>query len=180
MIQKSPLQPLLSLISPGWSGQRMAPLCSIPADWRSSLFSTGSLTAELIRVAKGDFHVEVLAQGWRKLSAGEAQLLGLATRNQTAWTRDVALCVNGSPWVYARTCIPASTLTGAEKRLLNLGNKPLGAYLFQHPAMKRGKMTAARIGDNALGIRWARRSVFFLYNKPLLVSEAFVRPLPKD
>ena len=179
MIQRSPLQPLLSNLAPRWSGQRQVPLCAIPANWRPSLFSRGSLTAELVRLAEGDFQVQVLAQGWRKLSATETNLLGLPAQAQTAWTRDVALCVKGSAWVYARTCIPISTLTGQEKRLLNLGNKPLGAYLFQHPAMKRGKMSAAKICNNSLGLKWVRRSVFYLHDKPLLVSEAFTQPLPQ-
>lgn len=180
MIQRSPLHSLLSKASPHWSGQRQAPLCSIPRVWRPCLFNRDSLTQQLLNLSGGDFQVQVLAQGWRNLSANECRLLGLTAQRQTAWTRDVALCVKGSPWVYARTCIPASSLKGQEKRLLNLGNKPLGAYLFQHPAMKRGKMSAARIGDNSLGMRWLRRSVFFLHDKPLLVSEAFVKPLPSQ
>lgn len=178
MIQRSQLQPLLSNISPQWSGLRQAATCVIPRIWRPTLFNRGSLTAQLVALSNGDFNVRVLAQGWRQLSSTECQLLGLKGRHQTAWTRDVALCVKGSPLVYARTCIPVSTLNGEENRLVNLGNKPLGAYLFQHPAMKRGKMSAAKICNNSLDLKWVRRSVFYLHDKPLLVSEAFTAPLP--
>lgn len=177
MIQQSPIQSLLSSIEPVWSGRNLAPACVIPRVWRKTLFDSSSLTAQLVALGQGTFEVKVLAQGWRQLSAGECQLLGVKPHQNRGWTRDVALCIHGKAWVYARTCIPASTLTGSEKRLAQLGDKPLGAYLFQHPAMKRGKMTASKIRQNGLDLKWSRRSVFYLHQKPLLVSEAFIQPL---
>jgi chorismate--pyruvate lyase len=74
--------------------------------------------------------------------------------------------------------MPKSTLTGNECQLKRWGNKSIGAYLFKHPKMRRGKMSAYRIPNNDLSLSWARRSVFYLQQKPILVTEAFTQPLP--
>ncbi len=168
----------LSQSFPPWSARNKREYFTVPANWRKTLFDTHSLTAQLIALSDGDFSVQVLWQGWRRLSQQEALLLECKDNQTKAWCRDVALIVKGQPWVYARTCMPKMTLTGDESRLKNLGNKPLGAYLFQHPNMCRGKMSAYRIPKNELSLSWARRSVFYLHKKPILVTEAFTRPLP--
>ena len=46
--------------------------------------------------------------------------------------------------------------------------------------MRRGKMSAYRLSNNDLSLSWARRSVFYLQNKPVLVTEAFTQPLPTE
>lgn len=137
-------------------------------------------------ISDGDFKVEVLWQGWRKINQQEALLLGSHGNHGNhgnhgvAWCRDVALIVKGEARVYARTCMPKNTLTGHESQLKNMRNKPLGAYLFQHPHMRRGEISAYRIANNELSLSWARRSVFYLRNKPILVTEAFTKPLPTE
>ncbi len=170
----------LSQSFPSWSARNKREYFAVPLAWRQTLFDTRSLTAQLIVLAEGDFSVRVLWQGWRKLSQQEAELLGCKGNQAIAWCRDVALLVKGEPRVYARTCMPKSTLNGHESQLKNLGNKPLGAYLFNHPHMSRGEMSAYRIPKNELSLSWARRSVFYLNHKPILVTEAFTQPLPRE
>jgi chorismate--pyruvate lyase len=168
----------LSQSFPSWSARNKRETFTVPLHWRKTLFDTGSLTAQLIAISDGDFTVKVLSQGWRKLSQQEALLLGCVGNQKTAWCRDVVLSVKGKPRVYARTCMPKSTLTGNECQLKRWGNKSIGAYLFKHPKMRRGKMSAYRIPNNDLSLSWARRSVFYLQQKPILVTEAFTQPLP--
>ena len=91
----------------------------------------------------------------------------------------------GQPWVYARSVIPFSTLRGPQRRLASLGNKPLGAYLFRNPSLKRGPLEIAKarlIADlapdqNTIDPSYGRRSKFFLQQKPLLVAEIFMPAL---
>jgi chorismate--pyruvate lyase len=180
MKHQSIISQYLSQSFPLWSSRNKREYFTIPLDWRNTLFDTGSLTAQLITISDGDFSVQVLWQGWRKMSQQEALLLNCTHSNSVAWCRDVALKVKGEARVYARTCMPKSTLTGHESQLKNLGNKPLGAYLFNHPRMRRGKMSAYRIPNNELSLSWARRSVFYLQEKPILVTEAFTQPLPSQ
>ncbi|MFT4764113.1 MAG: chorismate--pyruvate lyase [Oleispira sp.] len=178
MKHQSIISQFLSQSFPSWSARNKREAFTVPLNWRTTLFNTGSLTAQLIAISDGDFSVQVLWQGWRKLSQQEALLLGCAGNQQIAWCRDVVLKVQGKPRVYARTCMPKSTLTGNECQLKNWGSKSLGTYLFKHPHMRRGEMSAYRIPNNELSLSWARRSVFYLQQKPILVTEAFTLPLP--
>ena len=105
-----------------------------------------------------------------------------------ALIRQVHLLCNNQPWVFARTVIPARTLRGKQLRLARLGKKPLGAVLFADKSMQRTEMEIACIlpgqplYDLATGHQppkqpqpiWGRRSVFFLHQRPLLVSEIFL------
>lgn len=156
-------------------------------DW---LLDSGSLTAKLIKKSKGEFRVSVLKQSICAITLSEKQILGIPNR-QWAMIREVVLYGNNTPWVYARTAVPLSTLQGPLRRLYYLGNKPLGEQLFTDPSMQRGNMQVAqflpsqiplyiyqkqRAGNNE-GATWGRRSVFRLSSQPLLVSEVFLPAL---
>lgn len=168
----------LSPSFPPWSARNQREFFSVPKHWRKTLYDKHSLTAQLIDISEGDFSVDVLWQGWRKISHQEALLLNCKNKQHVVWCRDVSLNIKGKPCIYARTCIPKSTLTGNESLLTNLGNKPLGGFLFNHPNMTRGKISTYRLHPNELSLSWARRSIFSLNNKPVLVTEAFTHPLP--
>lgn len=148
-----------------------APLC-----WRKWLLDPGSLTQRLVSLSQGDFRVEVIRQGWYHPTRSEAKALGMRPR-QLAIIREVQLIGNGQPWVFARSVIPATTLTGKQRELNFIGSRSLGTILFRDPTMQRGPLKVSRLkiqdGDSA----WARRSLFYLSNKPLLVSEVFLPAL---
>jgi len=101
----------------------------------------------------------------------EARRLGLAPR-QRAWIREVRLCGDGQPWVLARTIIPLACLEGKGRRLRNLGNKPLGAYLFSRPEWLRGPLeTGLCQNSDDQQPQLARRSLFHRGNDALMVGE---------
>ena len=101
----------------------------------------------------------------------EAKRLNLAPR-QLAWVREVRLCGDGRPWVLARTVIPQNCLHGHGRRLRNLGNKPLGAYLFSSPEWQRGPLETGLCKVRSNGHpRLARRSLFHRGSCALLVGE---------
>ncbi len=150
------------------------------------LYDPASLTARLIAACDQQFRVQVLSQGWGTPFHNEIKRLGLRARHK-ALIREVYLYCGDTPWVFARTVIPRSTLIGKQKYLANLGSKPLGAILFADPHMRRDQFEVACItpGEylyNAAtqasakkpGQIWGRRSVFYLSNKPLLVNEIFL------
>ena len=150
------------------------------ADW---LFDPTSLTARIIRHCHGPFRVQVLEQGYAHPRLGEQRILQMANR-ETALVREVHLLCDEHPVVYARTVIPVSTLSGAEKRLAHLGDKPLGAVLFADRSMQRSEVQIAclkpeqvRLSSQSSEDIWGRRSVFTLSGKPLLVSEYFLPEL---
>lgn len=160
------------------------------AETRSWLSDESSLTRRLQRLCGGDgFRVEVLRQGRETPMVNEAQSLGMPLR-RLAWVREVCLCCGDTPWVFARTVIPLSTLTGSRAHLARLGNRPLGAVLFADPTMSREPMEVTRLArpDRVFpyfdGQPWGqqpirgRRSRFCLDGLPLLVSEYFLPPFP--
>lgn len=175
---------------PVWRRHNRVLRSEVPLDWRRWLVDADSLTRRLQSACNGHFHVEVLSQRWDVPLHNEARTMGLVDVRR-AMVREVFLYCDATPWVYARTVIPASTLTGRERRLMHLGNRPLGAVLFSDPTMRRDEMELACIGPRQRLFNratqhlvappdfiWGRRSVFRLRNKPLLVSEIFLPDIP--
>ena len=159
---------------------------AVPGDMADWLFDRGSLTRRLQTACPRGFRVQLLAQGWQRPMLNEAMRLGVSP-DRMALVRQVYLFCHAQPVVYARTVIPGPTLSGAERHLACLGNRPLGALLFASPNMRRDEMEVACIrpgqriftrASGALPARpeaiWGRRSVFYLSGKPLLVSEVFL------
>jgi len=140
----------------------------LPELLRPWLFAEGSLTQRLIALSGNRFRVQVLAQGWQRPAAAEARLLGLAPTAQ-ALIREVILFGGERPWVYARSILPASTLTGDLRRLRKLQNSSLGALLFTYPDLRRQPFEVAC----SQGL-WGRRSRFELGRRALIVSEFFL------
>lgn len=147
-----------------------------PRRLRRWLTDQGSLTRLLTRASHGRFSVRVLRQHYGRPGAGEASVLGLDAR-QAVLIREVLLCGGGEPWVFARTVIPARTLRGRHRTLKLIGSRSLGSLLFNDPGMRRDPLQIARVDDTRGNRLWARRSVFHLDDKPLLVCEVFLPAL---
>lgn len=100
----------------------------------------------------------------------EVDLLPAAGRY---WLREIILCGDGEPWLLGRTVVPESTLAGPERALQNLGDTPLGRYLFSASTLTRDYI---EIGRSAA--LWGRRSRLRLSGKPLLLTELFLPASP--
>jgi chorismate--pyruvate lyase len=163
---------------------------SIPANLADWLLDRASLTLRLQQLCPGGFRVQVLSQVRGTPRLDEAQVLGMRPRD-IAIVRQVRLLCGGTPWVYARTVIPVTSLRGKLQRLAGLGTRPLGGMLFADPGMRRGIVELAELlpghavyaaATGHLRQRpaaiWGRRSVFRMSGKPLLVSELFLPDFP--
>jgi len=164
-----------------WPSILKAELSENLYDW---LTNTGSLTARLKQYCQA-FTVQVLIEGNYPLSADEQAQLNLI--ESQGFVREVLLKLDGIPWVFARSVMPLSTVSGADNALANLGCKPLGAVLFSQPDMQRSSIEVAkfeqnsplqhvmqRFNDGDPMTLFGRRSCFLLSNKSLLVSEVFL------
>ena len=137
-------------------------------------------------LSQGDFRVEVLQQTYARASHSEAQALAIAPHS-LCLIREVILMGHNQPWVFARSVLPLTSLTGKLRHLRKQGNRPLGAFLFSQPHLTRstiavavinrhhGYLPEALIGDKWV---WGRRSIFYVGGKPLLVSEVFLPGFP--
>ncbi len=178
-------------LEPNWGSWQMYRGSGVPDGMEGWLLDRGSLTSRLVRASEGEFRVRLLRQGWGRPLYSESQLLH-TRRAEVALVREVELLGHGTPWVFARTLIPASSLRGSARRLANLGSKPLGAVLFSDPGMRRGPIQIARLqprhplfaaATSSLEQKpaelWGRRTLFYLAGKPLLVNEIFLPEILK-
>jgi chorismate--pyruvate lyase len=152
------------------------------ADW---LHDHGSLTRRIQQRCKL-FTVQPLRSGLARVAYDEASVLGLPS-DQFAYSREVLLCADGRPVVFAHSTCAHAHLLGAWRTMRGLGNRSLGTLLFTHPLVKRHPLhfkalqshhplfikAAAVLKSNPKRL-WARRSLFSLHNAPLLVTEVFL------
>ena len=171
------------------------------------MLDNGSLTQRLKDASDNDFKVKLCFQGYKKPSLAEISSIeaasvkpvrsaqqdvrpefcirhsGLALhaffgRQSVCLIREVELVCDGEVWVRARSAIPIATLTGPERQLKNLGTKPLGEFLFNSRSMRRSPLVPfCQIEQKEK--YYGRRSVFYLHEKPILVSELFLPRLFK-
>jgi len=146
------------------------------------LHAKGSLTARLRH--HGAVTVHVVFEGARPLWSHERH--DLHCRN--GYVREVVLCINGRPAVWARSAISHAALQGPWRAMTQLGNRPLAELLFHRGANRRGRgplraMHLPQHGAIDAHIRaawpentrprWARTSVFSRQSEPLHLMEAF-------
>ena len=165
-----------------WRHCRYWSAADLPASVREWLLDEGSLTARLVAASSGEFAVRVIDQSWQRPLPDERRALGLREAGH-ALVREVALICHGAPWVFARSVLPAATLTGELRHLRRFGSRSLGALLFAEPRLRREPFELARIGPadplipaSLRGAKpaWGRRSVLRLQGKPLLIQEIFL------
>lgn len=164
------------------------PRATVRPRLRPWLLDPGSLTAR-IRARCDHFEVRVIRQAPMRPHPDEAELLGLRP-GARAWLREVLLLADGVPVVYARSVLPRHHLRGAWRLFHGIGSRPLGAALFSDPRIVRQPLRCTRLDvrdaryhrvSHLLGGQprlpaslWARRSLFRLRGRALLVSEVFL------
>jgi chorismate--pyruvate lyase len=175
---------------PRWHDWALLRRGQVPAALCEWLLDRGSLTRHLVHSCPGVVRVEVRRQAWAHPLPGERRLLGLRPGTLTL-VREVELRCTEHPWVFARTLIPAATLRGGGHRLARLGERPLGALLFADPGVRRDRVEVTLLGPQHTLFRqavaclsvpphslWARRTLFLMKDRPLLVNEIFLPGLP--
>lgn len=172
-VQRYPLN-----ITSDWT-QNFSDLSVIQQSW---LLDSGSLTAKL-KNQYLNFAVEVLSEKEIDLNSEQASVLGVTP--EKALCREVILYGDSVARVYAQSWIPTRFLN-EDAHLLNLGNKPLGEYIFKHAELRRHNIEVTKFGCDSelMGLLtrfgfneqsiWSRRSVFSLHGVKLMVSETFL------
>lgn len=151
--------------------------------YKNWLVDASSLTKKLQKASDGDFSVKRLCQYIGKPKHEESRCLALPAE-QYALIREVVLLCKDEPWVYARSILPLKILTGPLRFLHKLKDDSLGAQLFKHPSLIRCGLEITQTSltyfldteINALSSSslYARRSVFSIHQKEILVAEVFL------
>lgn len=157
------------------------------------LFSGGSLTQALGDRCAQKLQLQIMQEHWARPFAEERCWLGLADGRYT-FTREIQLLCNKTPWLFARTLMPPQILRGRARRLLDIGERPLGSLLFSQPTVaqiRREQRDYACLQDGqylynhlqtllpaltmpAGSCLWARRSSYRLYKFRLGIIEIFL------
>tara|TARA_S200000501_G_scaffold73720_1_gene65642 strand:- start:343 stop:891 length:549 start_codon:yes stop_codon:yes gene_type:complete len=131
----------------------------------------GSLTQQLIDVSDGNFRVKTVELAWRNLLGDDLRrLFGPVAPTHKFWSRKTVLLCESKPAVLAHSLMPAHSAESALGKVLELGEQPLGGYLFSQTDVKRD---AFQFAQSEQGF-WGRRSMFYVDSKPIMVAEFFL------
>jgi chorismate--pyruvate lyase len=161
--------------------QQLAP------DRYAHLADNGSLTRRVKQACNGQFAVQLIDHCTLPPSRQERLLLNLPEASQ-ALSREVFLCCDQTPLVFARTIIGLVKKNRLlTERIANLGEKSLGSVLFKDPLAVKRQMHLARLAPNheffkPLDLQaftlnediWLRRSLYYYEGCDLIVYEAFI------
>ncbi len=154
-----------------WVNLDHVALHAVPQIWQDWLSDAGSLTQLIANKTQSTVSVEVLSDHNQDLLKDEALLFDKPLNR--CRVREVYLCVNDVPVVFARSILPTSSSTGINRDVLQLGSKPLGEVLF-----KKGKAPILlRQITEVPGLGWGRRSLYQLRGHPILITEFFLPEL---
>lgn len=164
------------------------PVISLQADWSVAdqmilppsiapwLLEVASLTALLKRHCQ-QFHLQVVHESMQPLPSF---LQPLFPASAPALLREVILYCDDKPCVYAQSWLPKTTLDILQP-LANMGQRPLGDYIFRQANLVRGEIEACKVDISLPQVAagqlqqcWARRSIFQLQQQPFLVAEVFL------
>ncbi|MGS2719503.1 chorismate--pyruvate lyase family protein [Paraglaciecola aestuariivivens] len=153
------------------------------ANW---LLDSGSLTSRLQALCQ-QFQLILLGQRQADISQEEfTQVSSSQKFNKADWqVREVLLCGDGIPWVFARSIIPQRL---CEQDFVDLNTQPLGHLIFNDKRFQRQPIEVCKMTDSSaflaqLGIAtvkeiWGRRSVFCFEQQKMMVSEMFLPNAP--
>lgn len=145
------------------------------------------LSAHLKAVAK-DYQFELLNQGQMPIADDDAKAVG---GEKIAWVRTIAHRDGQHNRVFGRVVVPSNTYQAYEVEFGSLKTNPIGeTLLFYNREVRRGPFEVVKIErghpqygfcfeGNAHSHLWARRSIFYWRNLPLIVIEIFMPDLPE-
>ena len=156
-----------------------------PGPFHPWLIHQGSLTRKIESRCRA-YAVKNVQQRYDKANLDEIFSMSLPA-NAMVLLREVNLFCEDIPLVFAHSVLPLRSLQGEWHGLRNLGNKPLGRALFADPRVQRTPLeykklrsphalyrNASRILSTAPEHLWARRSIFSLGQKKIMVTEVFL------
>jgi chorismate lyase len=156
--------------------------------YRHWLTDRGSLTQRLKARCVG-FRVRPMRQGFDRPLEDERGYFSLR-HGELALVREVYLLCGETPLVFAHSVLSARDLEGVWNAVSRQGARPLGEALFSDPRVSRTPLEYCQLGrHHTLHARacdllaehpirlWARRSLFTLRSRPLLVTEVFLPPV---
>tara|TARA_B100002019_G_scaffold43370_1_gene36394 strand:+ start:340 stop:831 length:492 start_codon:yes stop_codon:yes gene_type:complete len=135
----------------------------------SWLNEPGSITSRIKSFS--DFKLKLLRDGPGEVDAAEDDLI--ISNYEENNIREVVLCSNEEPLIYAKSIIPLETIRLGLGVLGNLKENPLGDILFSSPEIKKKYMLFAKFESNKR-IFYGRKGIYTVKGYPFSVCEIFL------
>ena len=151
------------------------------------------ILSKALRRAVNSIQVKVLDQRFVKALDDEYAVLNMQ-ENELPFVRQVLLMGdNELPLTYGRVVIPPRTYQANLQAFEKLGERPIGeTLLYNNPDVTRSEFAYSayiagypiwdfiyqHLKDMPPQTLWARRSVFYIKENPLLITEVFLPFLP--
>lgn len=177
----------MELVPSSSSGWRTAAPPSLTRNQHYWLFRPGALTGGLRRL--GHVDLRVLEERPSPLKPSEAWMLARPA-GTPVWLREIVMSIDGTHSVFARSFTPLAASHGMWQGMRRLRSRPLADMLYHDPEITRSRFFVSRLapahpmyrsirrfmGDRCPppGAMFARCSVFWRREEPLLVAECFL------
>ncbi|SAL18520.1 chorismate lyase family protein [Caballeronia peredens] len=174
-------------IDPADAHWRVVPLPTFSDTQKDWLTRGGSLTAHLRTL--GAVSVDVTREAVDLPWQDEARALGITSRTPV-WVREVALNVDGVPFVVAHSIVALTHSIGVWQSMRRLRTRPLAELLYSDSSVSRSALASRRLtarhplhrlasaqARDAGHVLVARRSVFERHGAPLMVTECMLDAL---
>ena len=169
-----------------WQKKNELDTSALSKSEKSWLMDTYVLTQSLNSLEDATCRLDVLDERLDVLSTDERSAF-MKNSAKEAWVRQIYHLVEGTPVIYARTVVPTPTFNRFKADFLALKSQPIGVtLLYDRPEVTRSCFTYRQIkahepiyqnafltADNLQHL-WARRSLFYINELPLLISEVFM------
>ena len=131
-------------VDPSTARWRPAPPPALSGAQKDWLTRGGSLTRHLQQLGRVDVRItrEAVDTGW----FDEAFSLALPAR-APVWVREVALLVDGTPYVAAHSIVPLAASRGPWQAIRRLRTRPLAELLYRDRTVSRSALVSCRVGQ---------------------------------
>lgn len=140
----------------------------IPAELKTWLYASGSLTQQLTDLAGGKFRVQPTQEHFQRLHFINAKWMRMPPQH-TSWVRESYLYgCEEQPWVKAKSIFPIQSLQGRARIFKHIGTKPIGWFLFDRTEPKCERRVIL------LDEGWTRQSCYTWHGCKFIVQETFL------
>ena len=140
----------------------------IPAELKTWLYASGSLTQQLTDLAGGKFRVQPTQEHFQRLHFINAKWMRMPPQH-TSWVRESYLYgCEEQPWVKAKSIFPILSLQGRARLFKYIGTKPIGWFLFDRTEPKCERRVIL------LDEGWTRQSCYTWHGCKFIVQETFL------
>jgi chorismate--pyruvate lyase len=167
---------ILDLSQTSWFSQ-VEQLNPAPSDNMSEWLTKPYVLGKALEQAHGKIEVQVLSESFDQHPFNH-ELALLPNINQAApfFVRETYLKSSEKILTYGRVVIPDITFEHNKSKFLELKNKSIATILYSHPNYTRGPFEYT-VTEQGGGPLWGRRSVFWLADDPLIVTEIHMTDL---